>query len=92
LPGSHTSYSLSTFRTYADNTAEQEPSLWLPWPVNTVVVSKSLHDELQNPVGMIFPEYWTCSARDCWCSFAGKWSSRRHSFQRHDHAGHRAAG
>ncbi len=61
----HTSNSLSTFYTYADYTAEQEPSLWMPWPVTTVAVSKNLHNDEQNPLGMFLPEYWTCSAKNC---------------------------
>jgi peptide/nickel transport system substrate-binding protein len=61
----HTSSSLSTFYKYADYTAEQEPFYWLPWPVNTVAVSKNLHNDAQNPLGMFLPEYWSCSAKDC---------------------------
>jgi peptide/nickel transport system substrate-binding protein len=61
----HTSNSLTTFYTYADYTAEQEPSLWMPWPVATVAVSKNLHNDAQNPLGMFLPEYWSCSAKNC---------------------------
>jgi peptide/nickel transport system substrate-binding protein len=61
----HTSNSLATFYTYADYTAEQEPSLWLPWPVATVAVSNGLHNDAQNPLGMFLPEYWTCSQKSC---------------------------
>jgi peptide/nickel transport system substrate-binding protein len=65
IAATHTSNSLSTFYKYADYTAEQEPSLWMPWPVDTVAVSKYLHDDAQNPLGMLLPEYWKCSAKNC---------------------------
>jgi peptide/nickel transport system substrate-binding protein len=61
----HTSSSLSVFHAYANYTAEQEPSLWMPWPVATVAVSKDLHNVAQNPLGMFLPEYWTCSTKTC---------------------------
>ncbi len=61
----HTSNSLAAFYAYADYSAKQEPSLWMPWPVSTVAVSMGLHNDAQNPLGMLFPEYWSCSAKDC---------------------------
>jgi peptide/nickel transport system substrate-binding protein len=61
----HTSSSLSTFDAYANYTAEQEPSLWMPWPIDTVAISKNLHNDALNPLSMFLPEYWTCSAKDC---------------------------
>ncbi len=61
----HTSSSLAAFDAYADYTAEQEPSLWLPVPVGTEAVSKHLHHVSQNPLSMLYPEYWTCSTKSC---------------------------
>jgi hypothetical protein len=28
-------------------------------------VSNNLHHVTQNPLDMFFPEYWTCSAKNC---------------------------
>jgi peptide/nickel transport system substrate-binding protein len=65
INATHTSSSLTVFHNYANYTAQQEPFFWMPWPVNTVAVSKNLHNETQNPLSMFYPEYWTCSAKDC---------------------------
>lgn len=54
----HTSNSLSVFHAYANYTATQVPSLWLPWQVNTEAVKNNLHGVTQNPLLMFFPEYW----------------------------------
>jgi peptide/nickel transport system substrate-binding protein len=65
INATHTSSSLATFDAYANYTAEQEPSLWMPWPVNTWAVSNDLHNVSQNPLSMFLPEYWTCSTKSC---------------------------
>jgi peptide/nickel transport system substrate-binding protein len=65
INATHTSSSLNTFHTYANYTAAQLPALWMPWPVNTQAVSNNLHHVTQNPLGMFFPEYWTCSSKTC---------------------------
>jgi peptide/nickel transport system substrate-binding protein len=54
----HTSNSLTIFHNYANYTAEQEPSLWLPATYGVVAVSNKLHNVAQNPLDMLFPEYW----------------------------------
>ncbi len=61
----HTSDSVATFYAYADFTAEQEPSLWMPWPVYTYAVSNHMHNVTQSPLGTFLPEYWTCSTKSC---------------------------
>jgi peptide/nickel transport system substrate-binding protein len=65
IAATHTSSSSSAFYSYADYTAEQVPSFWLPWPVATVAVSNGLHHVAQNPLSMFYPEYWTCSQKSC---------------------------
>jgi peptide/nickel transport system substrate-binding protein len=65
INATHTSSSLSAFYAYANYTAEQEPSLWLPSPVDIEAVSKHLHHVSQSPLDMFLPEYWTCSTKSC---------------------------
>ena len=65
INATHTSSSLNTFHTYANYTATELPALWMPWPVNTQAVSNNLHHVTQNPLGMYFPEYWTCTSKTC---------------------------
>jgi peptide/nickel transport system substrate-binding protein len=65
IAATHTSNSLSTFYTYADYTAEQEPSLWMPLGTTTFANNNGLHNVTQNPLLVFYPEYWTCSAKDC---------------------------
>jgi peptide/nickel transport system substrate-binding protein len=65
INATHTSNSISAFDTYADYSAEQAPSLWLPWQTLTVAVKDSMHNVTQNPLLMFFPEYWTCSDKTC---------------------------
>jgi peptide/nickel transport system substrate-binding protein len=65
ITDTHVSNSLSTFDTYADYTAEQLPSLWLPSPVAVTAVSKHLHHASQSPLGTFLPEYWTCTSKKC---------------------------
>jgi peptide/nickel transport system substrate-binding protein len=65
IGATHTSSSLSAFHAYANYTATQVPDLNFPWPVNTIAVSNGLHNIAQNPLTMIFPEYWTCSTDSC---------------------------
>jgi len=65
INATHTSNSISAFDTYADYSAEQAPSLWLPWQTATVAVKNSMHNVTQNPLLMFFPEYWTCSDKTC---------------------------
>ncbi len=61
----HTINSLATFHAYANYTAEQEPSLWMPVNETVEAVSKHMHHVSQNPLGMFLPEYWTCSTKSC---------------------------
>jgi peptide/nickel transport system substrate-binding protein len=61
----HTSSSLSVFDQYANYSAEQLPSLWMPWQTGVVAISSGLHNVGQNPLGMFYPEYWTCSTKTC---------------------------
>jgi peptide/nickel transport system substrate-binding protein len=65
INATHVSNSLATFYTYANYTAEQVPSLWMPSPVTTEAVSKDLHHASQSPVNSFYPEYWTCSGKSC---------------------------
>jgi peptide/nickel transport system substrate-binding protein len=65
IAATHTSNSIRTFYKYADYTATQEPSVFLPWPVATEAVSRNMHHVTQNPLGMFYPEYWTCSTKTC---------------------------
>jgi peptide/nickel transport system substrate-binding protein len=65
INATHTSNNLATFDTYANYTATQVPSFWMPWPVATVAISNGLHNVTQNPLSMFYPEYWTCSQKSC---------------------------
>ncbi len=61
----HTSSSLSTFDAYANYTAVQEPSLWMPLGTTTFANSNGLHNVTQSPVLSFYPEFWTCSQKNC---------------------------
>ncbi len=65
ITATHTSNSLSAFDAYADYTATQVPSLWLPFAVGTQAVSVNLHNVTQNPLLTFYPEFWTCSSKTC---------------------------
>jgi len=65
INATHVSNSLSTFHGYANYTAEQLPSLWLPSPVTVMAVSKHLRHASQNPLGTFLPEYWKCTSKSC---------------------------
>jgi peptide/nickel transport system substrate-binding protein len=65
INATHTSNSLSTFHAYASYTAEQVPSYWLPFWVNTEAVSKHMRNVAQNPLYTFLPEYWRCSTKTC---------------------------
>jgi len=65
INATHTSSSLSAFRTYANYTATQVPSLWLPWSVGVEAVSKHMSYVSQNPLMVLYPEYWRCSTKSC---------------------------
>jgi peptide/nickel transport system substrate-binding protein len=65
ITATHVSDSLSTFDSYANYTAEQVPSLWMPSPVAVMAVSKHLHHVSQNPLGTFLPEYWKCTSKKC---------------------------
>jgi peptide/nickel transport system substrate-binding protein len=54
----HTSSSINVFHTYANYTATDLPFLWMPNSYGVVAVSTSVHNVGQNPLAMIFPEYW----------------------------------
>ena len=65
ITATHVSDSLSTFDTYADYTAEQVPSLWMPSPVTVMAVSRHLRHVSQSPLGTFLPEYWKCTSKKC---------------------------
>jgi peptide/nickel transport system substrate-binding protein len=65
INATHTNNSLATFDTYANYTAVQEPSLWMPLGTTTVAVSNGVHHVTQSPLLMFFPEFWTCSQKSC---------------------------
>jgi peptide/nickel transport system substrate-binding protein len=65
INATETSSSLSAFHAYATYSADQVPSLWLPWDVNVEAVSKHMSNVSQNPLGTLLPEYWRCSTRTC---------------------------
>jgi peptide/nickel transport system substrate-binding protein len=65
INATHTSDSLATFDQYANYTATQIPALWLPWSTGVQAVSVNMHNVTQNPLGMFFPEFWTCSSKTC---------------------------
>jgi hypothetical protein len=65
INATRTSNSLSAFYRYADYTAEQVPSFWLPFPVTVEAVSKHMHDVSQSRLFAFYPEYWRCSRKSC---------------------------
>jgi peptide/nickel transport system substrate-binding protein len=65
INATHTSSSLGAFRAYATYTADQVPSLWLPWDVAVEAVSKHMDNVTQNPLETFLPEYWRCSTKSC---------------------------
>ncbi len=65
IRATQTSNSLSAFYRYADYSAEQVPSLWLPFEVTTEAVSKHIRNVSQSPLFVFYPEYWRCSAKSC---------------------------
>jgi peptide/nickel transport system substrate-binding protein len=65
INATHTSNSLAAFDQYANYTATQIPALWLPWSTGIQAVSVNMHNVTQNPLGMFFPEFWTCSTKTC---------------------------
>jgi len=58
INATHTSSSVAVFHNYANETATQEPSLWLPQTYAVEAVNNKLHGIGQNPLAMIYPEYW----------------------------------
>ncbi|MGH3156462.1 MAG: ABC transporter substrate-binding protein [Streptosporangiaceae bacterium] len=58
INATHTSNSITVFHNYANYTATQEPSLWLPETYAVEAVTSKLHNVAQNPLAMIYPEYW----------------------------------
>jgi len=58
INATHTSNSVTVFHNYANYTATQEPSLWLPQTYGVEAVQNKLHGVEQNPLAMIYPEYW----------------------------------
>jgi peptide/nickel transport system substrate-binding protein len=58
INATHTSNSVAVFHNYANYTATQEPSLWLPQTYGVEAVQNKLHNVEQNPLAMIYPEYW----------------------------------
>ena len=54
----HTSASVPVFLNYANYTATQEPSLWLPQVYSVVAVNGKLSNVGQSPLAELYPEYW----------------------------------
>ncbi len=65
IQATHTSNSLSAFAAYANYTAEQIPSLFLPFVTNVIAVGSGLHNAKFNPLLTWYPEFWTCSTKTC---------------------------
>jgi peptide/nickel transport system substrate-binding protein len=65
INATHTSSSWSTFYAFADYTADQVPSLWLPWNTAIYAASNDLHNATWNPFTTFFPQYWTCNTATC---------------------------
>ncbi|HXW44043.1 MAG TPA: ABC transporter substrate-binding protein [Streptosporangiaceae bacterium] len=65
INATHTSNSMTPFYSYADWTATQVPSLWMPWTTTQVANSNNLHNATENPYLTWFPEYWTCGTKTC---------------------------
>jgi len=65
INATHTSNSLSAFDAYANYSAQQVPSLWMPWQTSVQAVSSGLHNSTWSPLLMFYPEYWTCSKATC---------------------------
>jgi peptide/nickel transport system substrate-binding protein len=65
IAATHTSNSLATFDTYANYTAVQEPSLWMPLGTTTVAVSNGVKNVTQSPLLEFYPEFWTCTQKSC---------------------------
>jgi peptide/nickel transport system substrate-binding protein len=61
----HTSASMTTFHAFANYTATQVPSLWMPWQTVIYGVSNDLHGVTWNPFTTFFPQFWTCSNATC---------------------------
>jgi peptide/nickel transport system substrate-binding protein len=65
INATHTSSSISAFSNYATYTAQQVPSLWMPWQTNVIAVSNNMHNVTMNPLLTFYPEFWTCSTKNC---------------------------
>jgi peptide/nickel transport system substrate-binding protein len=65
IMATHTSNSLSAFDTYANYTATQVPSLFLPFSTSPLAVGNDLHNTAFNPLLTFYPQFWTCSSKSC---------------------------
>ena len=65
INATHTSNSLSTFHRYANYSAAQVPSLWMPFSTAVVAVSNDMGQVSQSPLSVFYPEYWSCSSKSC---------------------------
>lgn len=65
IAATHTSSSIQAFSSFATYTATQVPDLWMPWQTNVIAVSTNMHNVTMNPLLTFFPEYWTCSDKNC---------------------------
>jgi peptide/nickel transport system substrate-binding protein len=61
----HTSASPAVFHTYANYTAEQIPSLWMPLDTFIYGISNDLHNAKWSPFLTWYPQFWTCSTATC---------------------------
>ena len=55
----HTNSSLDVFHQYSNYTATQLPVLFMPDSYGVVAINNTVQNVEQNPLGMIFPEYWS---------------------------------
>jgi peptide/nickel transport system substrate-binding protein len=60
-----TNGSMSVFHNYANYSATQVPSLWLPWYTAIYAVSNDLHNAHWSPFLVWVPQYWTCGTATC---------------------------
>jgi peptide/nickel transport system substrate-binding protein len=65
IQATHTSSSLSAFDQFANYTATQVPSLWMPLPTIPWGVNNGIHNVTFSPLLTFYPEYWTCSTKAC---------------------------
>jgi peptide/nickel transport system substrate-binding protein len=58
INATHTNSSINVFHTYANYTATQLPSQWMPQGYGVEAVASKLQGVTQNPLLSFYPEYW----------------------------------